>query len=451
MSKSLKEAEKIAGDLKLELQAMPQDQILDHFKKRIDEIPEEYRKLVDGFVGATLVYGHKTSESTPPPSSLVNEGTKPRNSVYARNRFFFLSAVLAIVGAIGVFSYRQLPTQASSPGRSELRQVRFDERQNLIVFVHGIRDNGNLTWTNSETNANWLEMIKEDDRFVGFDLASYHYSSMLFQSGSLSISSVADQLAFRLDSELVDAYDSIVFVAHSMGGIVVRNLLLKNNLISEKVPLVYFLATPTAGADIAKLAGILDFNSRQLRALTSFEKSNFLQNQNSSWRASELFSTVYSLCAFESKPTHNIMVVDQASAQSLCSKRTIPSGETHTGIAKPYSRDSIVYKVFADQVDVMFSTSRDESNLNEAQLAPLKTLRPDGKPYRNFTQEAQYLLGLLGYEGITPDGFEGPLTTRALEEFQNTHSIPISGAADEETIRILRLRAEKSFLRPINE
>ncbi|AUQ92874.1 PGAP1-like protein [Phaeobacter inhibens] len=360
MSESLSEAERISRALLLELQAIQEDQVLEHFQKRISEIPEQYRPLVDSLVAATIVYGHKTNRNTlnSSPASDRSVGVSILPSISKRHLAIFLLIPIVITALL--VGHFQHPTIASEPGKSDLRRVKSDSSKNLIVFVHGIRDDGNQTWTNETNSTSWLELIEDDIRFTDFDLATYHYSSMLFQNGNLSISNVADQLAFRLDGELVDGYNRIVFVAHSMGGIVVRNMLLKNERIARKVPLVYFLATPTAGSDVANLAKILGIKSRQLRALTSFGQSNFLQDQSSAWRASRLSSNIHSLCAFENLQTHGIMVVDQASAESLCTGRTIPSGQTHSGIAKPFSRNSIVYKVFADHIAALNSTIQDD-------------------------------------------------------------------------------------------
>lgn len=95
------------------------------------------------------------------------------------------------------------------------------------------------------------------------------------------------------------------------------------------------------------------------------------------------------------------------------------------------------------------NTTAEPKNLNDAQAAEMKVLTPNGKPYRNATQEAQFLLKALGYEIRYPDGFEGPATTIALEDFQRKQQLPVSGAADEATIAVLRARAKKAFLRPI--
>lgn len=101
----------------------------------------------------------------------------------------------------------------------------------------------------------------------------------------------------------------------------------------------------------------------------------------------------------------------------------------------------------ADNKSDEISSARNSLKLNHAQNSPIDNLRPDGNPYRNQTQEAQYLLTVLGYQITNPDGFEGPATTAALEDFQRKYSLVVSGAADSKTLEILRLRAEKSFLR----
>ena len=103
----------------------------------------------------------------------------------------------------------------------------------------------------------------------------------------------------------------------------------------------------------------------------------------------------------------------------------------------------------------MFSVSpatispQPQPNLNSAQYDPRRSLRPDGQPYRNATQEVQYLLKELGYDIGAPDGYEGPKTTSVIEEFQRKHNLPVSGAADTTTLEVIRARAQKVFLQKI--
>lgn len=85
------------------------------------------------------------------------------------------------------------------------------------------------------------------------------------------------------------------------------------------------------------------------------------------------------------------------------------------------------------------------ANLNPAQSAP-ELLPPNGKPFRNLTQEAQYRLIALGFDVGYPDGFEGMKMTASLESFQRQHNLPISGTADAATLDLLRARSRKAFL-----
>ena len=82
--------------------------------------------------------------------------------------------------------------------------------------------------------------------------------------------------------------------------------------------------------------------------MQSFENSSFLEDQASSWRARAGTEQIHSLCAFETRTTKGVIVVNRASAQSLCTGKTLPSDEDHSGIAKPRSKDSLVYKFLAD-------------------------------------------------------------------------------------------------------
>lgn len=254
---------------------------------------------------------------------------------------------------------------------NELRQIKTNDGDTLIVFVHGIRDDGNQTWTNDDNNIFWPDLISADPIFDKTDISTFHYSSLLLDGDDISISNVSDQLNFFLDERTLSKYQRIVFIAHSMGGLVVRNLLLKFDRITQKVPLVYFLATPTTGSDIARLAKLSGINNRQLRAMGSFSESNFLEDQYSHWRAADAVKNIVSLCAFETRSTMGVVVVNRSSAQALCTGTTIPSGKNHTQIAKPSGIGDIIHKVFADAMAEILSRKDTTSDFPE--MLPLDT------------------------------------------------------------------------------
>lgn len=305
--------------------------------KKIDN--DANRKSVE-----LLVWSWLKENSSP---KKVSRGKTPHSQtkLYCTCIAIVLAALFVIGLAQGTMSLNRGTPSTSS---AELREVRKASGRSLVIFVHGVRDDGVKTWTNEVTGAQWPKLMMSDNVFDGVDIMTYHYSSQLFGGHNLSISNVADRLGIRLNLELQNGYDSVVFVAHSMGGIVVRNLLLKQRKLAEKVPLVYFLSTPTAGSDVAKIADALGIKSQQLSAMRSFEQSNFLEDQNSSWRAWHEKKT-YSLCAYETRKTKGMKVVDAASAQSLCDGDVLPAEQNHSNIAKPASKSSLVYKFFAEK------------------------------------------------------------------------------------------------------
>lgn len=107
----------------------------------------------------------------------------------------------------------------------------------------------------------------------------------------------------------------------------------------------------------------------------------------------------------------------------------------------------IYYRLFGYPDNKSEIANVKSENLNSAQKSDVGVVGEDGITFRNNTQEAQYLLKYLGYEILYPDGYEGPATTKALEDFQRKHNLPVSGAADNQTILVLRERAKKSFLK----
>lgn len=51
-------------------------------------------------------------------------------------------------------------------------------------------------------------------------------------------------------------------------------------------------------------------------------------------------------------------------------------------------------------------------------------------------------LGALGYV-TSRDEFYGPSTTRAVSHFQETHGLPMTGAADPQTVRRIKLEMQE--------
>ncbi|MEC8231892.1 MAG: hypothetical protein VX061_10695 [Pseudomonadota bacterium] len=225
-----------------------------------------------------------------------------------------------------------------------IKFYRKSEAKRLIIFVHGFIGDAKETWLHDRTSSYWPELITTDEAFSEADVATYRYESSLFEQ-SFSIDEIADNLRLRLNAARVpEKYDEVVFLTHSMGGLVTRAFALKfRDLLNIRA--IYFFATPTNGADLANLASLVP-NSKQVEGLKNLQESLYLQSQSSQWLASEQHINIRSYCAYETKTTSGILVVPRQSATALCNQRLDPIAENHTRIVKPSSIHSDAYVAF---------------------------------------------------------------------------------------------------------
>src|ERR1051325_3926402 len=98
----------------------------------------------------------------------------------------------------------------------------------VIVFVHGIFGRGTDTWTNATTHAYFPALVRDDPSFKDADIWVHEFPSPRF-GRSYTIDELADHLGRHLQNDnVITNHQEVVFVAHSMGGIIVRDYLLKN-------------------------------------------------------------------------------------------------------------------------------------------------------------------------------------------------------------------------------
>jgi pimeloyl-ACP methyl ester carboxylesterase len=113
------------------------------------------------------------------------------------------------------------------------------------------------TWTNG--SAYWPDLLAGDDVFAGTSIYVHEYKTT-FRGGGLSVDELAEDLKARLDADRVTQHYQLIFIAHSMGGLVARDVLLKYRDLAAKTRFIFFLATPTTGAAIANWAELVSLN-----------------------------------------------------------------------------------------------------------------------------------------------------------------------------------------------
>lgn len=218
--------------------------------------------------------------------------------------------------------------------------VREDSGKNtVIVFVHGILGDATGTWLNGDSY--WPEMLRDDEEFNSANIFVYEYPTSI--SATMSIDELAEHMRLLMDVKGVARHENLVFLMHSMGGLVTRAYLLKNREIAKKTRLAYFFSTPTAGSEIASLGRMLSSNP-QVGKMVPMRSADYLGDLLRQWLNAGF--AIPSYCAYETKDTFGIRIVTQASALHLCTKRPDPIPTNHLEVVKPANRDALPYLVF---------------------------------------------------------------------------------------------------------
>lgn len=187
-----------------------------------------------------------------------------------------------------------------------------------LVLVHGITGDGKSSWT-SQNGTYWPTLMGNDPTFGDFDIYVYEYPTRLFGE-CLAISDLTNNMRTHLRSDSVfEDHEQVVFLAHSMGGLVVRQFLLRNRETIDKVPLLIFFATPSAGSRKANAAHLLP-TCAQVEDLRTLDVNSYLKAQHSDWFSSGFQERTTSYCAVETESSGGSLTVDRSSATLLCTR-----------------------------------------------------------------------------------------------------------------------------------
>jgi pimeloyl-ACP methyl ester carboxylesterase len=262
-------------------------------------------------------------------------GTRQRISQFA----------VIIAGALAPLSAYAQDLQHSSTMR--LRQPHYTFRPvGVVVFVHGLWGDPNgepeSTWRPNPAARSWPETLLEDPAFAGWQTAVFDYPSE--KLSGFSIDEAASWLQDAINEPEIKAAPQIIFVGHSLGGLVVRRLLIDGSKeLRERVRLLAFFGTPTEGSVFATAPILLTRNPgySELAPITSPNRT--LQKLKQQWGDQGL-GALPAFCGYETQDYHGTLatrlvgkrIVEEASAVSLCrGGATSPVNGDHQDIVKP--------------------------------------------------------------------------------------------------------------------
>lgn len=170
--------------------------------------------------------------------------------------------------------------------------------KNLIVFIHGFIG-GEQTWIREDDTRPFIDLILKDVEIEkNYDIGLFQYHTKLlsffpktkFVLGLFNNRKNASNLPINEISRLLDsqlkhsypAYENIILIGHSMGGLVAKRQILddiaKNS--NTRIKLYVSLATPHSGSNLA-IVGKTIINNFQLKDLSPLSDS--ISAMNDEW------------------------------------------------------------------------------------------------------------------------------------------------------------------------
>jgi pimeloyl-ACP methyl ester carboxylesterase len=219
-----------------------------------------------------------------------------------------------------------------------------------VIFIHGITGSKE-TWGSQAGNLYWPTMLANDAALSNdIDIYQIDYDSKLFDGpATMAIETEIDKFLDKLILE--KKYSKVIFIAHSLGGILVRTYLLHvkhsyGHAALSRFRMVITLGTPNEGSSLANL-GRLATDNEQIRVLRPIDVNDFQQLVNKSIREiqakHEACPSLRTFAAFEKKPVFPLgIIVEEASATKDAFAK-IGFERNHNELPKPASLDDLVY------------------------------------------------------------------------------------------------------------
>ncbi|KAN0079157.1 Alpha/Beta hydrolase fold [Elaphomyces granulatus] len=242
-----------------------------------------------------------------------------------------------------------------------------------LVAVHGLNGDAKRTWTHRETNALWLQDFLPRD-VKNIRVMSFGYSaSAAFGNTTATIADHAkDLLACLVDKreEEDEKTRPIIFVGHSLGGIVIKQALFQAKIepqyqtISEVTVGIIFLGTPHRGSEKASYGEVLANVARTVMHKPAPDLINALRaNSDALMRLTTDFRFQlpnYQVCSFyEMKPMpifSSLIVEKHSSLLEIPGEDQVPVDASHEEICKFAHPDDAVYEKLFKRVRRMLKS-----------------------------------------------------------------------------------------------
>lgn len=239
--------------------------------------------------------------------------------------------------------------------RNPSKEALFD-----VVFIHGLNGDCHDTWTH-ENGEFWLEWLAKDYPSVNVYSVGYdsHYLASLSKGSGGGLIDIATMLLERVISRPTRT-KPVLFIAHSLGGLVAKQMLRKSceasssrrkKLCSETLGVV-FVGTPHQGAQLASsIQSVLSIGaSQQVKAIGYAEPALLDLND---WFRNWTPNTKLQVSSFYELEKYNgLLLVDQVTANpNVLGCDPVALQGNHVKIVKLPDRSAQLYQSVASMID----------------------------------------------------------------------------------------------------
>lgn len=254
-----------------------------------------------------------------------------------------------------------------------------------VVFVHGLGGGGYTTWcSGAESELDfWPQKLAAQHEACSVWTLNYRTKIYEWRFSSRSRMDLLDRAAWFIEELLSRgiANRPIVFVAHSLGGLLVKQALqFANSMgrpkwhdVSKQTRAVAFIASPHDGSRLADFAlNVAEISKIALVPRWLFRPSPILHCLRNSWstlrylgdwyRDYALAEGIRTLAFSEGREYRGVIVVDESSANpGIIGLTPVPLDEDHVSIAKPKLATSLVYAKISELLSDLTTVSGAQS------------------------------------------------------------------------------------------
>ena len=283
-----------------------------------------------------------------------------------------------------------------------------------VIFVHGLGGHAYDTWRRATDNDTfWPLWLAKDAEGISVYTLAYEGPPSNWLGTSMPLQDRAVNVFEVLLGEPRLQTGPITFICHSLGGLIIKQILLDLHQqkerrpeaadLLERVTQVVFAATPHTGSRQGTLLDRLRFlawPSSIARTLVANDPT--LRSINVAYRGLAGERRLKHRVFYETQGTPAGVIVDEASSDpGLPGDPPVPVDANHITIVKPLDRSSVIYARTRDFIATNNpALVTQEGVLDICPLPPIRSERSLNLLPKLIRLAAIGLVGLIGYKGV---------------------------------------------------